>query len=77
MSKQEKHSNPKHYYLNRNLEILKGEIWKDIKDFEGLYEVVNFHRFNIYLIKFSVYWLGRRSGYRKGQLDMYKEREKE
>jgi hypothetical protein len=22
------------------------------------------------------YWLGKRSGYRKGQLDMYKEREK-
>lgn len=27
------------YYLKRNGEIIMEEIWKDIKDFEGIYQV--------------------------------------
>ena len=32
-------------YNNYNIENLQNEIWKDIKDFEGMYQVSNFGRF--------------------------------
>jgi hypothetical protein len=37
-------SHPTHFYLNRSLKPLKGEIWKAIEGYEDLYEISNFGR---------------------------------
>ncbi len=44
MVNQNQDLNLNHYYLNRSLEPIKGEVWKEVSDFEGLYEVSNFGR---------------------------------